>query len=228
MRNPNLYHGFIMKPISTHSAKLLICKKPVWVMIGLWLGMASQLQAQSWTNAKLSAGQRAASLVNAMTFSEMSILVAGGGGSYVGNIPKNTRLGIPALNLQDGPAGIGDGVNNVTAFPAPITIPASFSTHHAAELPRKTRVPARCDRNRRRKSGDVIDPIADSRRTVLQIKRRDAQSRVFRNITNVRTAPARNQDGHLAESHGVDQRGCALAGRKRCIRPRLGLELSCH
>ena len=115
-----------MKPISTHSAKLLICKKQVWVMIGLWLGMASQLQAQSWTNATLSAGQRAASLVNAMTFSEMSILVAGGGGSYVGNIPKNTRLGIPALNLQDGPAGIGDGVNNVTAFPAPITIAASW------------------------------------------------------------------------------------------------------
>src|ERR1035437_3792117 len=94
MRNPNLYCGFIMKPIRTHSAKLLICKKQVWVMIGLWLGMASQLQAQSWTNATLSAGQRAASLVNAMTFSEMSILVAGGGGSYVGNIPKNTRLGI--------------------------------------------------------------------------------------------------------------------------------------
>src|SRR5665647_1135922 len=168
MRNPNLYHGFIMKPISTHSAKLLICKKPVWVMIGLWLGMASQLQAQSWTNAKLSAGQRAASLVNAMTFSEMSILVAGGGGSYVGNIPKNTRLGIPALNLQDGPAGIGDGVNNVTAFPAPITIAASWDAGLSRQFGSMMGAEARGDGNRRRKSGDVIDPIADSRRTVLQ------------------------------------------------------------
>jgi beta-glucosidase len=61
-----------------------------------------------------------------MTFDEMTAMVAGAGGSYVGNIPGNTRLGIPILYLQDGPAGIGDGANNVTAFPAPITLAASW------------------------------------------------------------------------------------------------------
>src|ERR1700720_3252623 len=98
-------------------------------MIGLiifGLGMVDSLQAQSWTNTTLSASQRASLLVSAMTFNELATMVAAGGGSYVGNIPNNSRLGIPALNLQDGPAGIGDGVNNVTAFPAPITIAASW------------------------------------------------------------------------------------------------------
>lgn len=61
-----------------------------------------------------------------MTFAEKVAMVAGAGGGYVGNIPANTRLGIPALNLQDGPAGIGDGVGGVTAFPAPISIAASW------------------------------------------------------------------------------------------------------
>lgn len=88
--------------------------------------MVGSLQAQPWTNTTLSAGQRASLLTNAMTFSEMTTMVAGASGSYVGFIPNNSRLGIPALNLQDGPAGIGDGANNVTAFPAPITIAASW------------------------------------------------------------------------------------------------------
>jgi len=63
-----------------------------------------------------------------MTFGEKIAMVNGAGGAYVGNIPANTRLGIPAVNLQDGPAGIGDGANNVTAFPAPITLAATWDT----------------------------------------------------------------------------------------------------
>jgi len=63
-----------------------------------------------------------------MTFGEKIAMIAGAGGGYVGNIPANSRLGIPALNLQDGPAGIGDGVNGVTALPAPIAIGASWDT----------------------------------------------------------------------------------------------------
>lgn len=98
----------------------------IFCFIGIGLGTVNSLLAQPWTNATLSAGQRAVLLVNAMSYSELATMVAGTSGSYVGNIPVNTRLGIPALNLQDGPAGIGDGANNVTAFPAPITIAASW------------------------------------------------------------------------------------------------------
>jgi beta-glucosidase len=82
----------------------------------------------SWTNTTLSASQRASLLVNAMTFGEMATMVSAInlGNPYAGNIPANIRLGIPSLNLQDGPAGVADGVNSVTAFPAPITIAASW------------------------------------------------------------------------------------------------------
>ena len=92
---------------------------------GLVWNVAAQ---QPWTNTVLPASQRAALLLNAMTFGQKAALVAGAGGSYVGNIPANSQLGIPALNLQDGPAGIGDGVNYVTAFPAPIALGASWDT----------------------------------------------------------------------------------------------------
>jgi beta-glucosidase len=68
-----------------------------------------------------------------MTFAEKVAMIAGNNGGYVGNIPANTRLGIPALNLQDGPAGIGDGTGNVTAFPAPICLGASWDVSLARQ-----------------------------------------------------------------------------------------------
>lgn len=65
-----------------------------------------------------------------MTVDEEIAMIAGAGagtnGNYVGNIPGNSLLDIPGLNLQDGPAGVADGVNNVTAFPAPICLGASW------------------------------------------------------------------------------------------------------
>ena len=115
-----------MKSVYFTRFKVLSQTAQIVCIIGVWLGVAGSLPAQSWTNTALSASQRASLLTNAMTFSEMTTMVAGASGSYVGYIPNNTRLGIPALNLQDGPAGIGDGANNVTAFPAPITIAASW------------------------------------------------------------------------------------------------------
>lgn len=101
--------------------------------LSIFLAAANHVDAQAWTNTALSAAERAAFLVPAMTFSEQVTMLAGASGAYVGNIPPNTRLGIPALNLQDGPAGIGDGVTSVTAFPAPIALAASWDTSLARQ-----------------------------------------------------------------------------------------------
>ncbi|HUA38125.1 MAG TPA: glycoside hydrolase family 3 C-terminal domain-containing protein [Candidatus Sulfopaludibacter sp.] len=72
-----------------------------------------------------------------MTFADKVAMVSGTAGptgsNYVGNIANNTRLGIPWLFLQDGPAGIGDGVSSVTAFPAPITLAASWDVSLARQ-----------------------------------------------------------------------------------------------
>ena len=95
--------------------------------MSLWGALVCTVSAQqSWTNTTLPPSQRAALLLNAMTFNEKVTMVAGASGGYVGYIPANMRLGIPALTLQDGPAGVADGVNNVTAFPAPICLGASW------------------------------------------------------------------------------------------------------
>jgi beta-glucosidase len=41
-------------------------------------------------------------------------------------VPNNTRLGIPALNLEDGPQGVADGVTLVTAWPSALTVVQSW------------------------------------------------------------------------------------------------------
>jgi beta-glucosidase len=57
-----------------------------------------------------------------------------GSGTYVGQVPAIPSLGIPALNLEDGPAGVADRMTGVTAFPAPITIASSWDTVLAQEF----------------------------------------------------------------------------------------------
>src|SRR5262245_41871931 len=88
----------------------------------------AQAQAQAWMDTSLPAGQRASLLVAAMTNDEKIVLMhgTGGGGLWPGIIPANTRLGIPALHLADGPAGPANNMYQVTALPAPITVGASW------------------------------------------------------------------------------------------------------
>ena len=46
--------------------------------------------------------------------------------AYVGAVPAIPELGVPALALQDAQAGVADGVGQVTAFPAPISLAAAW------------------------------------------------------------------------------------------------------
>ncbi|WP_264812635.1 glycoside hydrolase family 3 protein [Gluconacetobacter sacchari] len=66
-----------------------------------------------------------------MTLAEKLGLLDGGGRSdarCVGYTLGVPRLGIPALCMGDGPAGVGNGLKSVTVFPAPIAIGASWDT----------------------------------------------------------------------------------------------------
>ena len=104
----------------------------VLCFVGFCCAMPLHLQAQAWTNTTLSASQRATLLLAQMTFSEKAAMVYGvagpTGSNYVGNIANNTRLGIPWLFLNDGPAGLRLSDKSTTAFPAPIDIAASWDT----------------------------------------------------------------------------------------------------
>ena len=110
-----------------------VLKKAAWLicLAGIAWGFPCRLQAQSWTNTTLSASQRASLLLGAMTVGEKAAMVYGtagpAGSNYVGNIANNTRLGIPWLFLQDGPAGVRlQSGNSTTALPAPITLAATW------------------------------------------------------------------------------------------------------
>lgn len=83
---------------------------------------------RSWMNTALTPDQRADQLLAQMTLDEKIAMVHGVAGSYIGYVPANTRLGIPALNLEDGPAGVADSQTGVTAFPAPVAGAASWDT----------------------------------------------------------------------------------------------------
>lgn len=46
----------------------------------------------------------------------------------IGHISGNSTLGVPSICMGDGPAGVGNSLNNVTTFPAPVVAAASWNT----------------------------------------------------------------------------------------------------
>jgi beta-glucosidase len=121
----------------------LSATRPLTFMAGIVLVIASWSSAlaapthsagsRPWMNRSLSAGKRAELLLRAMTLDDKIALLHGTSyptpiKAYAGYIPPNPRLGIPALRLGDGRAGVGDGAKDVTLLPAPIAAAASWDT----------------------------------------------------------------------------------------------------
>ena len=70
---------------------------------------------------------RAKALLAKMNQTEKLAMLHGIGAGYVGNVQGNTRLGIPQLNLNDGPQGFRGTSGTSTAWPAAIAVTASWS-----------------------------------------------------------------------------------------------------
>ena len=93
---------------------------------------ASRPASHSWTNPSLSPEQRTTLLIKEMTLDEKITMLHGVHPipikGYVGYVPADPRLGIPALTLADGRAGVGNGARDVTLLPAPIAAASSWDT----------------------------------------------------------------------------------------------------
>lgn len=82
-----------------------------------------------WVGSTAPISQRVSELMSKMSLSqEIALMTGASGSSYVGFIPAISSLCIPALNLEDGPAGVGDGMGSVTQLPAPVDVAATWDT----------------------------------------------------------------------------------------------------
>jgi beta-glucosidase len=116
-------------------------KRPLIIALALATASASLLAvtgvqpaaavstACPWVGSNAPIPQRVSEVLSRMTQAQEIALVTGAGGSsYVGFIPAIGSLCIPAMNLQDGPAGVGDGLTSVTQLPAPVDAAATWDT----------------------------------------------------------------------------------------------------
>ncbi len=92
------------------------------------------LRDLAWMDRSLSPERRADLLVERMSTAEKLALVHGvvegilqlPPVDYAGYVSGSARLGIPPLTFEDGPGGIGDGMQGVTDFPVPLALAATW------------------------------------------------------------------------------------------------------
>ncbi len=70
-----------------------------------------------WVNSTAPVAQRVQQVLNTMNQTEEFTLLSGdGASSYIGQVAAIPNLCVKAMNMQDGPAGVGDGTGGVTAY----------------------------------------------------------------------------------------------------------------
>jgi beta-glucosidase len=92
--------------------------------------VAGQVTSPScpWLNQSLPIQQRVRLLLSAMTLANEITMVEGQGTGqpYVFYMAAQPSLCMPALGLEDGPLGVGDGLTGVTQMPAGVALAATF------------------------------------------------------------------------------------------------------
>ncbi|MEC3998222.1 glycoside hydrolase family 3 C-terminal domain-containing protein [Actinacidiphila sp. DG2A-62] len=82
-----------------------------------------------WVHSTAPVAQRVAQVLGQMTTAQkVSLATGSGGSSYVGFTPAIPSLCVPAMTLEDGPAGVADGMTGVTQLPAPVSLAATWDT----------------------------------------------------------------------------------------------------
>jgi beta-glucosidase len=91
-----------------------------------WVGSTAPTAARvSTLLARMTLADKIA-MVHGMTSPAQSVGLQPGAPPYVGEVPGIPRLCIPVLKLEDGPAGVADGMKGVTQLPAPVAAAASW------------------------------------------------------------------------------------------------------
>jgi beta-glucosidase len=82
-----------------------------------------------WVTSRAPIAQRVAQLMSQMSLADKITMVEGHGSSnpYVFYTPAIPALCIPAVGLEDGPAGVADGLTGVTQLPAGVSLAATWN-----------------------------------------------------------------------------------------------------
>src|SRR5580698_7293955 len=92
-------------------------------------GAAGQAAASCpWVSSRAPIAQRVAQLMSQMSLADEITMVEGHGTTnpYVFYTPAIPALCIPAVGLEDGPAGVADGLTGVTQLPAGVALAATW------------------------------------------------------------------------------------------------------
>ncbi|TCO52348.1 glycoside hydrolase family 3 C-terminal domain-containing protein [Actinocrispum wychmicini] len=81
-----------------------------------------------WVRSTAPVPQRVAQVLAQMSQDQKISLLHGTGGAFVGNTPAIPSLCVPGMGLEDGPAGVGEGLGGVTQLPAPVAAAATWDT----------------------------------------------------------------------------------------------------
>ena len=83
-----------------------------------------------WMDTSQTPAQRASELLAAMSTTDKLAMMhsAAACNGYDTCVAANTTLGIPGLNMMDGPDGVADGIIGVTQLPAPVAAASTFDT----------------------------------------------------------------------------------------------------
>jgi beta-glucosidase len=99
------------------------------VTLGVGAAPAQASAACPWVGSTAPIAQRVSQLVGQMSQAQKLSMVAGNGSSaYAGVIPAIPALCVPGLNLEDGPSGVGEGLNGVTQLPSAVSAAATWDT----------------------------------------------------------------------------------------------------
>jgi beta-glucosidase len=88
-----------------------------------------------WVTSHAPVSQRVAQLMSQMSLADKITMVEGHGTSnpYVFYTPAIPALCIPAVGLEDGPAGVADGLTGVTQLPAGVALAATWDPSLAGQ-----------------------------------------------------------------------------------------------
>ncbi|KAI0162958.1 glycoside hydrolase family 3 domain-containing protein [Pestalotiopsis sp. NC0098] len=101
------------------------------------LSAAGVVAVQPWLNTSLPYEDRLLAFVAQLNDTQKYAMVQGdtelddngtGVNPCIGHISGNDTLGIPSICMGDGPVGVGNSLNNVTTFPAPVVAASTWNT----------------------------------------------------------------------------------------------------